>query len=141
MKHKRIILAIVAGVLVLSAAIFLGFQSNKPKMEPEAQKPETTQVNRCDVQQSVSAPGLVVDTHEVKVAMPVDGILDQILVRPGDAVKTGDPLATIKQDPVILAKAQVSVAEAQKKLNAKKHAKAKAKKAAGGAAKPEDKKA
>jgi RND family efflux transporter MFP subunit len=117
MKRIWIVLGIILGVIVIGVAGYLGFRSSKPKVQTTPQVPETVTVNRCDVEQSVTAPGSVVNFQEINIEMPVDGRLAKILFQPGDTVRAGDILATLQSDPVQLAQAQVTQAEAQKKLN------------------------
>ncbi len=116
MKRAWIILGIILGLAVIGVAGYLGFRSSKPEVAETPQAPETVAVTRCDVEQSVTAPGSVVNVQETTIEMPVDGKLAQILVQPGDVVSAGDVLATLQSDPLQLARAQVALAEAQKKL-------------------------
>jgi RND family efflux transporter MFP subunit len=116
MKRIWIVLGIILGIVVVGGAGYLGFRSTRPEVPAAPQAPETVSVDRCDVEQSVTAPGSVVNYQETIVGMPVDGSLSEIHVRPGDAVSQGDVLATLQSDPVQLAEAQLALAEAQKKL-------------------------
>jgi RND family efflux transporter MFP subunit len=116
MKRIWIVLGIVAGIIIIGVAGYLGFRSSKPDVQTAPQAPETVTVSRCDVEQSVTAPGSVVNFQETAVEMPIDGRLSEVLVKPGDLVSAGDTLANLQIDPVQLAKAHVTLVEAQKKL-------------------------
>ena len=113
MKRIWIVLGIILGIVVIAGAGYLGFRSSKAPAPIAPQAPQTVAATRCDVDQSVTAPGTVVNFNETSIKMPVDGNLDKILVQPGDNVKAGEPLATLKKDPLQLAKAQLAVAQAQ----------------------------
>jgi RND family efflux transporter MFP subunit len=117
MKRIWIVLGILLGVAVIIGVGYLGFRSSKPESPIIPQTPDTDKVSRCDVDQSVTAPGSVSNIKETAIDMPVDGKLDEILVRLGDKVKTGDVLATFQTDPVQIAKAKLALVEAQKKLS------------------------
>jgi len=117
MKRIWIVLGILLGVAVIIGVGYLGFRSSKPESPIIPQTPDTVKVSRCDVDQSVTAPGSVSNIKETAIDMPVDGKLDEILVRLGDKVKTGDVLATFQTDPVQIAKAKLALVEAQKKLS------------------------
>jgi multidrug efflux pump subunit AcrA (membrane-fusion protein) len=113
MKRIWIVSGIILGVIIIAGAGYLGFRSSQPESPVAAQAPETVSVERCDVEQSVTAPGSVVNKDEIDIEMPVNGKLDEILVHPGDAVSAGEVLATLVNDPLQLAEAQVSLAQAQ----------------------------
>jgi len=93
MKRIWIVVGSLALVMIIGGVGFLGFRSSKPETPILPQAPETVSVNRCDVEQSVTAPGSVINFNETKIDMPFDGKLDEILVKPGDVVKKGQPLA------------------------------------------------
>src|SRR5262249_25963333 len=61
---------------------------------------------RCDVQQTVQAPGALNNTRETQILMPADGRLSGISVQPGDAVAAGQLLASLDDH----AKAQARIA-------------------------------
>jgi len=113
MKRIWIMLGIILGIIVIGGVGYLGFRSSKPKAQTAPQAPQTVSVTRCDVEQSVTAPGTVANFQVTDIGMPVDGTLDKILVRPGDKVSAGDVLATLQNDPVKLTKSQQAVAQAQ----------------------------
>lgn len=117
MKRIWIVVCIVVGAIVITAAGYFGFRSTKPEDDNIPQSPDTTVVDTCDVEQSVTAPGSVTNTDVSSILMPVDGYIEKIIVRPGDIVNKGDKLAELTKDPVELAKAQVALADAIKKLS------------------------
>jgi multidrug efflux pump subunit AcrA (membrane-fusion protein) len=121
MKRIWIVICIIVGLVAISTVGYFGFRSTKPKEGIIPQAPDTTVVDKCDVEQSVTAPGMVSNTDTVSILMPVDATIDKIIVRPGDAVKRGDKLAKLLNDPIELAKAQVALAEAKKKLSEAKN--------------------
>jgi RND family efflux transporter MFP subunit len=66
------------------------------------------------VNQTVSAPGVLVNTNETIVKMPADGKLSQVLVKPGEHVSSGQVLAEL--DAVARSEAQVKLLEAKDAL-------------------------
>jgi RND family efflux transporter MFP subunit len=126
MKRIWIVLGILAGIMIIAGAGYLGFRSSKPQAATLPPAPQTVAATRCDVEQSVTAPGSVVNFNERPINMPVDGSLNQVLVQPGDAVKAGDVLAILMEDPVRMAKARLDVAQAQSDLLAAQDAQQKA---------------
>jgi RND family efflux transporter MFP subunit len=113
---------ILIGVLALAGTLgigYLGYQSSRPKTTSQIQAPPTTAVSRCTVQQSINAPGSVVNTHEEGIQMPADGELAEILVRAGDAVKKDQVLARLKSPQKYaeaVAQARLALFEAQRAL-------------------------
>jgi multidrug efflux pump subunit AcrA (membrane-fusion protein) len=106
---------IIFGLVILvtiGAAGYFGFSSTK---EPEpAPTPQTVSVTTCDVEQTVTAPGNLVNVNTADIKMPATGKLSAVHVRVGDAVKAGQTLAEI--DPVARTQAQVNLLEAQDAL-------------------------
>jgi len=107
MKRIWVMLGILSGVIVIGTAGYLGFRSNS-KTPTSIQAPQTTTVSRCDVQQSVTAPGSVVNFQEDVIQMPFDGKLTGVFVQAGDTVKAGQVLAqfdsTTQENTLITAK-------------------------------------
>lgn len=112
MNRTFIVLSIVS-VLVVGTAGYIGFASNQPAT-PTVQAPQTVAVAKCDVQQTVSAPGSLVNTSETYVKMPTSGRLAAVLVKIGDTVKAGQKLAEL--DDVAKTEAKSKLLEAQQNL-------------------------
>ena len=96
-KSIVLVVAVVAAATVMAAGYF-GFQSAAPDESAVPAAPITIAVSRGDVEQTVTAPGLVLGTLEMALSMDVGGRLVELRVRPGSSVKAGDVLATL--DPV-----------------------------------------
>ena len=111
--NKTIVIVFVLIIIVtVGAAGYFGFASTKqPEPTPA---PQTVSVTTCDVDQTVTAPGNLVNVNIVGVKMPTTGKLSAVNVRVGDAVKKGQILADI--DPVAKTEAQVNLLEAQEAL-------------------------
>ena len=95
MKRTWIVLGVILGIIVIGAVGYLGFRSSEPKAQINQKIPATVNAKRCNVEQSVTAPGSVINFQETAVKMPFDGKLTEILVRPGDTVKKGQVLAKL----------------------------------------------
>src|SRR5689334_6991146 len=99
-------------ISVVSLAGYFGFATARaPEPTPT---PQTVSVTQCDVAQTVTAPGNLVNINEADVKMPATGKLSKVNVRVGDIVKAGQTLAEL--DPVTTTQAQVNFLEAQKDL-------------------------
>ncbi|RPI32107.1 MAG: efflux RND transporter periplasmic adaptor subunit, partial [Chloroflexota bacterium] len=80
----------------------------------------TVAVTTCDVEQSVTAPGSLINTREVKLEMPANGRLAEILVRAGDRVSAGQTvgrLADPEKFAASVAAAELALLEAQKTID------------------------
>jgi multidrug efflux pump subunit AcrA (membrane-fusion protein) len=95
MRKTSIALAAV-GLLALAAAIWV---LNPTGGQAQEQAPDTPPVtvaaSRGAVQQTITAPGIVVGTREWWVTAGEGGLLVEVSVRPGDLVQAGQSLATI----------------------------------------------
>ncbi len=112
MDKRAVIIFITVGVLVVSFAGYLGFATTRqPEPTPA---PDTVSVNRCDVEQTVAAPGNLENVGLANVNMPTVGRLSQIYVRAGDAVQKGQTLADL--DAVAKSEAELKLIEAQEEL-------------------------
>jgi len=99
-------------ILVISAAGYFGFSTTE---EPEpTPTPETIAVITCDVEQTVTAPGNLVNVNQAAVQMPATGRIAAVNVRVGDQVRAGQILA--KLDDVTTSQAQLNLLEAQDEL-------------------------
>ena len=113
MNKRALILFSLVGILIVSAAGYFGFSTSKT---PEAvPTPQTVSVTSCDVEQTVTAPGNLVNVNEAEVIMPATGRLSDVSVRVGDQVRAGQVLAEL--DPVTTSQAQLDLIEAQDELN------------------------
>src|SRR5919112_5985565 len=93
MSKRAIILFSLVGILIISTAGYFGFSTSKT---PEAiPTPQTVSVTKCDVEQTVTAPGNLVNVNEADVQMPATGRLSAVRVRVGDRVRTGQTLAEL----------------------------------------------
>lgn len=112
MNKTAVIIFVVAAILVMGAAGYFGLATTQ---EPEpTPAPQTVPVTTCDVEQTVTAPGNLVNVNVAEVKMPATGKLSAVNVRVGDWVKAGQTLAEL--DPVTSTQAQVDLLEAQEAL-------------------------
>ena len=113
MNKRAVIIFSLIGILLVSVSGYLGFATTK---EPEpTPTPQTVSVTSCDVEQTVTAPGNLVNVNEAEVTMPATGRLSAVSVRVGDQVRAGQVLAEL--DPVTTSQAQLDLIEAQDELN------------------------
>ena len=99
-------------IAVVATAGYFGFSTTK---EPEpTPTPDTVSVTSCDVEQTVTAPGNLVNVNIADVKMPATGKLSAVNVRVGDQVKAGQTLAEL--DPVTKTQSQLYLLEAQDAL-------------------------
>ncbi len=112
-NKRAVIIFVLVGILIISTAGYLGFATTQ---EPEpTPTPQTVSVTTCDVEQTVTAPGNLVNVNEAQVQMPTTGRLSVVNVRVGDQVKAGQILAEL--DPVTTSQAQLDLIESQDALN------------------------
>ena len=112
MNKRAVIFFSLVAILLVSVSGYLGFATTK---EPEATPtPQTVSVTSCDVEQTVTAPGNLVNVNEAEVTMPATGRLSAVNVRVGDQVRAGQVLAEL--DPVTTTQAQLDLLEAQDEL-------------------------
>lgn len=89
---------------ILIAAVFIGavawtiFYLYK-KTYPPAPPPQTEKPQRLTIVRKAVAVGSIVPRKEVDIKPRVSGIVEEILVEPGNMVKSGDVLARIKIIP------------------------------------------
>ena len=115
MKTLKILFLIVLTLALIGGAGYFGFASSV-KPTPTAQPaPKTVSVTTCDVEQTVTAPGTLVNTSETFVKMPATGKLARINVKPGDYVTAGQVLAEL--DEVTKSEAQVNLLAAKDALD------------------------
>jgi RND family efflux transporter MFP subunit len=111
-SKRAILLFCILGMLVISTAGYLGFSTTTPP-EPTP-TPQTVPVTICDVEQTVTAPGNLVNIDQTDVHMPATGRLSGVSVRVGDSVRAGQILAEL--DPVTTTQAQLDLLEAEDEL-------------------------
>src|SRR4051812_20440217 len=109
MQKFGLILLLVLAVAAVGAAGYFGFQSAPKQITPTQAAPKTVAVSTCDVEQSVTAPGKLMNTNETTLEMPSNGKLSKISVRAGDTVKAGQVLAEL--DAVARTEAQLKLLE------------------------------
>ena len=113
MQKIGLILLIVLGLAAVGVAGYFGFQSGPTQAAvPTQAAPKTVAVTTCDVEQSVTAPGKLMNTNKITLEMPANGKLSKISVRAGDKVKAGQMLAEL--DAVARTEAQLKLLEARK---------------------------
>ena len=113
MSKRAVVIFVLVGIVIVSTAGYFGFATTQaPPTPPPA--PQTVSVTTCDVEQTVTAPGNLVNVNEAEVKMPATGKLSGVNVRVGDKVKAGQTLAEL--DPVTTTQAQVDLLEAKKEL-------------------------
>jgi multidrug efflux pump subunit AcrA (membrane-fusion protein) len=95
MKRIWILAIILAAIGLVGGAGYWGFYTSQAQTDNAPQAPLTVPVTTCDVQQSVSAPGTLVNTHQVTVQMPTAGQLAEIDARAGEHVTQGQVLASL----------------------------------------------
>ncbi|HKG54358.1 MAG TPA: efflux RND transporter periplasmic adaptor subunit, partial [Anaerolineales bacterium] len=112
MNRRVVALFALVGIVVISAAGYFGFASSKtPEPTPT---PQTVSVAKCDVDQTVTAPGNLVNVNQSDVNMPVEGRISKVNVRVGDKVRAGQTLAEL--DAVTTSQAQLDLLTAQDEL-------------------------
>lgn len=110
MKPRMIIFVSLVAIVLVGVAGYYGFSSSA-QQPPTPQAPQTATVTKCDVQQTVTAPGELHNTSETQILMPVDGNLSQVLVQAGEHVAAGQVLASL--DDTLKAQAQIDLRNAQ----------------------------
>lgn len=112
MNKTALIIFVLVALVVIGVSGYFGFATTQePQPTPT---PQTVFATSCDVEQTVTAPGNLVNVNEVEVKMPATGKLSSVNVRVGDVVTEGQPLAEL--DPVTTTQAQVDLLEAQEAL-------------------------
>lgn len=112
MNRTAVVLFLLLMIGVIGAAGYFGFATTQEPTPTPA--PQTVSVSSCDVQQTVTAPGNLVNVNIADVNMPATGKLSAVNVRVGDAVTAGQTLADL--DPVAKTQAQLDLLEAQEAL-------------------------
>jgi HlyD family secretion protein len=114
------IVGIVLLVLFLGTIAFLLIKSRKPSAVYEIEKPAV-----MDIADTTVTPGSIVPKKEITVKSRISGIVNEVFVEPGQSVKTGDPVISIKVVPdnltlnraeADLRKARISLEKARQDL-------------------------
>ena len=98
-KRKRIIIAIVAGVLaVVGILVFVIGQANSAATASVEQMMATGTAYEGEFATTVTANGATEPVTSTVVSPEVDGIVEDLRVQEGDAVQEGDVLFTLKNE-------------------------------------------
>ena len=103
MRRSMIGMLVVIGLICVVGAAFLGYRSVQAQGESTTESPPTVPVSCGDVQQTISAPGLLVSVKEISLGMGASGSLSEIYVKPGDSVETGQLLAQLNNEEELIA--------------------------------------
>lgn len=121
MKKGLVFLGVV---IVVGLAVFLGWLGYRGAVEPVQEAPpgqqppaslRTVTVARGDVRQTLVVPVEAVPGLRRALSFPVGGRLAELLVRPGDRVEEGQPLARLDRAPL-----EEAVARAEAELAARR---------------------
>lgn len=115
MKRRVIVPLVVLAVILLGGAGYLGARSvAEPRATPSA-APQTVDVTRGDVQQTVTAPGKLILTKQTVLSFDISGKLTHLDLQPGDRVQVGQSLAQLDSAPLVqaLEKAQLELSLAE----------------------------
>jgi HlyD family secretion protein len=115
----RIIALVGLLVAAVAGAGYLGFRSTQVDVSLTPTPPVTVPVTRGNIQQTVTAPGLLEGTCQVKLEMAVAGRLAEFNARPGDVVRAGAVLAMLETDSLELAVQSARAELAQKEASLK----------------------
>ena len=111
MRRKKIIIAIVIGVLVLAVVYQFFIKEEKPNFT-------LAEVGRGNIVQEVSETGQVQEGEEINLSFQNSGALKEIYVKVGDEVESGQHLAKLDTSQLAIqlsqARAALEVIEAQK---------------------------
>lgn len=111
MRRKKIIIAIIVGVLVIAVVYQLFFKKEKPNFT-------LAEVKIGNVVQEVSETGQVQEGEEINLSFKSSGALKEIYVKVGDEVESGQYLVKLDTSQLEIqlsqARAALEVIEAQK---------------------------
>lgn len=120
--------SLLVKILIVAAVLILGFIGVRQLGKKQTQvQYQTTTVERGTLVKSVSASGTVTAGTNLTISTQASGIIDKVMVKNGDSVVKGQPLAKITLDQDASARqtqtlstylsAQNSLASAKAKLN------------------------
>lgn len=123
MKPWKLTMIGVLSLAAIGAAGYFGYFGFQPPSPSQAAAqetpPATVPVENGSVRQLVSAPGQLVETQQTNLTVGVEGQIDEVTVRPGDAVKKGQALARLGdqgQYEAAVAAARVDLLTARQEL-------------------------
>ncbi len=123
-KFFGIVLGLVLAVVVVGTMVFLYKKSHKKPIVYSTASPV-----RTDIVEKTVATGSVVPREEVAIKPLVSGIIEELDVQEGDAVKKGDPVAKVRVIPDMsrlsdadsrVKKAEIALADAKRNLGRQK---------------------
>jgi macrolide-specific efflux system membrane fusion protein len=89
MRNKK--LYVIVGIILLATGVFLWIRGHGPKGDAEDVREVTAVMGR--VRETISTTGAVLPRNRLEVKPTVGGRIEEILVREGERVKTGQILA------------------------------------------------
>jgi len=115
MKRWLFALLIVCAVLLVGGAGYLGTRTVDESHAALPTVPQTVSVTRGNVQQTVIAPGELIETRRVALSLGVGGKLSEFDLHPGDWVTAGQVLARLDPAPFedALRKTELGLVQAQ----------------------------
>lgn len=120
-KGLIVVFILIVAVGLVAGVGYAGFQSSATPTPAAPEAPPVVEVTTCDVQQTVAAPGRVINTREASIEMPVAGRLEEIRVRSGETVTAGQTLARLadaESFAAAVAAARLELAKARQELEA-----------------------
>jgi HlyD family secretion protein len=113
-KFSGRIIVILLLVLFLATLVFLISKSRKPAAVYDTEKPVV-----MDIVEKIVTTGSIDPKKEIAVKSRVSGIVNEVFMEPGDKVKIGDPVISVKlvPDNINLNKAESDLKKAQISLD------------------------
>lgn len=94
---KRIVPLVITALVIAAIVKTMLFLYGKSQSEPEVFSTEAPAVR--DIVRKTVATGSIVPRQQVEIKPRVSGVIEELFVEPGDIVKSGQKLATIKIIP------------------------------------------
>lgn len=109
---RRVLITLVI-LAILGVGGWFGYQWYQQRQAEEQAAPsyETTPVQRGTIASTVSATGNIAPEAQVSLSFRSAGRIDQVLVAAGQAVETGQVLATLETTELTLALAQAQISQ------------------------------
>ncbi|MCB0192880.1 MAG: efflux RND transporter periplasmic adaptor subunit [Anaerolineae bacterium] len=93
-------IGIIIAIIIIGGAAYTGsYRADAAPGPPPT--PVAVPVTRGDVRQTVTAPGLLVNTQEALLGFEVSGRIAKIAVRPGQELHAGEVIATLETKPFV----------------------------------------